>query len=318
MRVTGWPATRASLRLEPKGAVRAPSQAGRRAGPGHAGEGQATHSRPDPARRSGSLAHAGQRAADDDPADHRGHGCQRRAHPYRRVWHLRPPACLGVSAQNGLPRARRIRPRRGWRRVLRGARQPDRGVLVPAALLAPPAPGDLAGEAAALSRVLPVRAQRTPSRQSPAWRARRRLGRMRQIQHPKSQQEPDMKFATAALGSLALLLALGAVLTWTISLVIEARYPPRGRFVEIGGRRLHVIEAGPKDRAPLGTVVILHGASGSAAEPFLALGRRLAGHYRVLAIDRPGHGWSDRIAGKAAASPIRQAALIAEALRRRT
>jgi pimeloyl-ACP methyl ester carboxylesterase len=124
-----------------------------------------------------------------------------------------------------------------------------------------------------------------------------------------------MKFATAALGSLALLLALGAVLTWTISLVIEARYPPRGRFVEIGGGRLHVIEAGPKDRAPLGTVVILHGASGSAAEPFLALGRRLAEHYRVLAIDRPGHGWSDRIAGKAAASPIRQAALIAEALR---
>src|SRR3954462_14653443 len=92
----------------------------------------------------------------------------------------------------------------------------------------------------------------------------------------------------------------------------------RGRFVEIGGERLHVIEAGPKDRAPLGTVVILHGASGSAAEPFLALGRRLAEHYRVLAIDRPGHGWSDRIAGKAAASPIRQAALIAEALRRRT
>src|SRR4051812_43369389 len=135
---TWWPATRANPRPWPKGAVRAPSQAGRRAGPGHAGEGQATHSRPDPARRAGSLAHAGQRAADDDPADHRGHGCPRRAHPYRRVWHLRPPACLGVSAQNGLPRARRIRPRRGWRRVLRGARQHDRGVLVPAALLARP------------------------------------------------------------------------------------------------------------------------------------------------------------------------------------
>src|SRR4051794_6698762 len=188
MRFTWWPATRASLRLLPKGAVRAPSQAGRRAGPGHAGEGQATHSRPDPARRSGSLAHAGQRAADDDPADHRGHGCQRRAHPYRRVWHLRPPACLGLSAQNGLPRARRLRPRRGWRRVLRGAPQHDRGVLVPAALLAPPAPGDLAGEAAALSGVLPVRAQRTPSRQSPPRRARCRLGRMT---HPTNTPEAN-------------------------------------------------------------------------------------------------------------------------------
>src|SRR3954447_19109122 len=188
MRFTGWPGTRASPRPWPKGAVRAPSQAGWRAGPGHAGEGQATHSRPDPARRSGSLAHAGQRAADDDPADHRGHGCQRRAHPYRRVWHLRPPACLGVSAQNGLPRARRIRPRRGGRRVLRGARQHDRGVLVPAALLAPPAPGDLAGEAAALSGVLPVRAQRTPSRQSPPRRARCRLGRMT---HPTNTPEAN-------------------------------------------------------------------------------------------------------------------------------
>src|SRR4051794_33744281 len=188
MRFTWWPGTRASPRPWPKGAVRAPSQAGRRAGPGHAGEGQATHSRPDPARRSGSLAHAGQRAADDDPADHRGHGCQRRAHPYRRVWHLRPPACLGVSAPNGLPRARRIRPRRGGRRVLRGARQHDRGVLVPAALLAPPAPGDLAGEAAALSGVLPVRAQRTPSRQSPPRRARCRLGRMT---HPTNTPEAN-------------------------------------------------------------------------------------------------------------------------------
>src|SRR4051812_5136605 len=185
---TWWPATRANPRPWPKGAVRAPSQAGRRAGPGHAGEGQATHSRPDPARRSGSLAPAGQRAADDDPADHRGHGCQRRAHPYRRGWHLRPPACLGGSAQNGLPRARRIRPRRGGRRVLRGARQHDRGVLIPAALLAPPAPGDLAGEAAALSGVLPVRAQRTPSRQSPPRRPRCRLGRMT---HPTNTPEAN-------------------------------------------------------------------------------------------------------------------------------
>src|SRR3954466_1021914 len=226
MRFTWGPATRASLRLEPKGAVRAPSQAGRRAGPGHAGKGQATHSRPDPARRSGSLAHAGPRAADDDPADHRGHGCERRPHPSRGVWHVPPPACLGVSAQNGLPRARRIRPRRGWRRVLRGARQHDRGVLVPAALLAPPASGHLAGEAAALSRVLPVRAQRTPSRQSPARCARRRLGRMRQTQHPGTQQEPRA-FATVAIvlllvsGFVAFLLLMLPLLAGEMSAFVE-------------------------------------------------------------------------------------------------
>src|SRR3954454_22365276 len=82
MRFTGWPATRAGLRPWPKGAARTPSQAGRRAAPRHAGEGQAPHPRPDPARRSGGPAHAGQRAADDDPADHRGHGCQGRPHPH--------------------------------------------------------------------------------------------------------------------------------------------------------------------------------------------------------------------------------------------
>src|SRR5215212_4984635 len=41
MRFTWWPGTRANPRPWPKGAVRAPSQAGRRARPGHAGEGQA-------------------------------------------------------------------------------------------------------------------------------------------------------------------------------------------------------------------------------------------------------------------------------------
>ena len=108
---------------------------------------------------------------------------------------LRPPATPAcppgaILAQDGLPRARRIRPRRGRGWLLRGARQHHRGFLVVVALLAPSTPGSLARQAAPLSRLLPVRAQRTPSRQSPARRARRRLGRMRQTQHPGSQQEP--------------------------------------------------------------------------------------------------------------------------------
>src|SRR4051794_16876259 len=49
-----WPATRASPRLSLKGAARTSSQAGRCTGPGHAGDGQAAHPRPDPARRPGS------------------------------------------------------------------------------------------------------------------------------------------------------------------------------------------------------------------------------------------------------------------------
>ena len=48
----------------------------------------------------------------------------------------------------------------------------------------------------------------------------------------------------------------------------------------------------------------------------LALGDRLSKRHRVVAFDRPGHGWSERIDGPAAATPARQAAIIQEALAR--
>jgi pimeloyl-ACP methyl ester carboxylesterase len=125
-----------------------------------------------------------------------------------------------------------------------------------------------------------------------------------------------MKVLGVALAVLAGLVLLGAVATAVATLVIEARYPPNGRFVEVSGGRLHVIDLAPPDRAPVGTVLLLHGASGSSADPVLALGRRLAERYRVLAVDRPGHGWSDRIGGPEAASPARQASVVWEALTR--
>lgn len=121
-----------------------------------------------------------------------------------------------------------------------------------------------------------------------------------------------MKLLLAVLGGIAVLLLLGAAATWVITRRIEARYPPTGRFVEIAGGRLHYVEAGPAD--PRATIVFLHGASSSHADPMIALGNRLADRYRVIAFDRPGHGWSDRIDGAAAAQPARQAAIIREAL----
>ena len=47
----------------------------------------------------------------------------------------------------------------------------------------------------------------------------------------------------------------------------------------------------------------------------LGLGARLSQRYRVIALDRPGHGWSERKRGLGEAEPARQAALIAGALR---
>lgn len=76
---------------------------------------------------------------------------------------------------------------------------------------------------------------------------------------------------------------------------------------------MHVVELGRVDAPAL---VLLHGASANLGDMRLALGDRLAANHRVILIDRPGHGWSDRPNGAADASPARQAALVHQALDR--
>ncbi|MDR7037438.1 pimeloyl-ACP methyl ester carboxylesterase [Methylobacterium sp. BE186] len=106
-------------------------------------------------------------------------------------------------------------------------------------------------------------------------------------------------------------LGLGALASLLITLRAEAEFPPAGRFVPVAGGRLAAIEAGPREGAR-GTVILLHGASANGAEPMEGVGRLLAAQgFRVIAFDRPGFGWSDRLA---AATPAAQGAVIAEAL----
>lgn len=122
--------------------------------------------------------------------------------------------------------------------------------------------------------------------------------------------------AAALIGLALAVLAAAAVATALIAARVEARYPPAGRFVEVAGGRLAVIEDGPAEGAR-GTIVLLHGASASGIEPMEGIGRRLAAKgFRVLAFDRPGFGWSDRLAGAAAATPAFQGRAIHEALDR--
>ncbi|MCJ2090712.1 alpha/beta hydrolase [Methylobacterium sp. E-005] len=111
---------------------------------------------------------------------------------------------------------------------------------------------------------------------------------------------------------LSLVLIVGAAATLAISWRIGAAYPPAGPFVAVTGGRLATIQDGPSDGPP---IVLLHGASANASDPMEGIGRRLAARgFRVIAFDRPGFGWSDRIAGAGAAAPAVQARLIAEAL----
>ncbi len=119
-----------------------------------------------------------------------------------------------------------------------------------------------------------------------------------------------MRVIFIVLAGLVVVVALFGGITAIGTALIERAHPPSGRMVEVEGGRLHVVELGPA-QAP---VVLLHGASGNLEDMRFALGERLAARYRVVLIDRPGHGWSDRPHGAADASPARQADLIHQAL----
>ena len=121
---------------------------------------------------------------------------------------------------------------------------------------------------------------------------------------------------TFVLLSVAATISVGAVITMIGTARVEAAHPAAGRLIEVAGGRLHVLELGPTACEQELPIVLVHGASGNLEDLRLALGDRLAVNRRVILVDRPGHGWSDRSDGAADASPARQAALIAQALNR--
>lgn len=89
----------------------------------------------------------------------------------------------------------------------------------------------------------------------------------------------------------------------------ERDNPPEGKFVEVDGVRLHYLERGSGP-----TLVLLHG-NGVYSKDFETSGilQRAAEHYRVIAFDRPGFGYSDR-PRTTIWTPEKQAALLHRAL----
>jgi pimeloyl-ACP methyl ester carboxylesterase len=117
---------------------------------------------------------------------------------------------------------------------------------------------------------------------------------------------------TALIALLGLVAALGSF-TAVQTVRIEARHPPTGRRIEVGGGAIHVLDQ-PARGEERGAILLIHGASGNASDMFVALAERLANRgFRVLSVDRPGHGWSDRIGGRAASSPVLQAEMLQRA-----
>lgn len=69
-----------------------------------------------------------------------------------------------------------------------------------------------------------------------------------------------------------------------------------GAFVHAGPHRVHYLEAGPPEGQ---AVVLLHGLSSVGQEMFTPLAEPLAARgYRVIALDRPGYGFSDPLPGR--------------------
>jgi pimeloyl-ACP methyl ester carboxylesterase len=110
-------------------------------------------------------------------------------------------------------------------------------------------------------------------------------------------------------GVIALGLLAGALVTMVLAGRIDKRYPPIGSFVEVNGTRLHYVDEGPRD-AP--AVLLIHGASSNLRDMLIPARASLGGKYRLIAVDRPGHGWSER--GLYSATPDAQARTLADFL----
>jgi pimeloyl-ACP methyl ester carboxylesterase len=112
-----------------------------------------------------------------------------------------------------------------------------------------------------------------------------------------------------ALGLVFVALTLsGGLLLFTVHTVrqVERALPPAGRFVDVPGARLHLVERG---KGP--TVLLVHGLAGQLAHFTYGIVDQLATEYRVVAVDRPGSGYSVRMPGACAGLAAQADALAA-------
>src|SRR5690348_10176235 len=96
-----------------------------------------------------------------------------------------------------------------------------------------------------------------------------------------------------AIVGLALFLVLLAVAGYTLERVAETRderrFPPPGRLIDIGGRRLHLACVGNAS----GLTVVIEQGAGSPSTTWWPVQARVASFARVCTYDRAGYLWSD-------------------------
>jgi pimeloyl-ACP methyl ester carboxylesterase len=95
--------------------------------------------------------------------------------------------------------------------------------------------------------------------------------------------------AAAVLACVACLAAGLVLFTRHVRDRAEAAVPPLGRFVDVGGTRLHIVERGSGP-----ALVLVHGLAAQMRNFTYALVDLLAKKYHVVCVDRPGCGYSTR------------------------
>jgi pimeloyl-ACP methyl ester carboxylesterase len=92
---------------------------------------------------------------------------------------------------------------------------------------------------------------------------------------------------------VALIVAGLALFAANTARKVEAAVPPCGQFIEIDGQRLHYVDTGGTGPA----IVMIHGLGGTLWNYTYALVGKLSDEFRVIAVDRPGSGYSTRADG---------------------
>jgi pimeloyl-ACP methyl ester carboxylesterase len=114
-----------------------------------------------------------------------------------------------------------------------------------------------------------------------------------------------------ALVVILAVVILGLVLfTARTARKVEAALPPRGKFMQIDGERIHYVDRGSAGPA----LVMIHGLAGNLMHFTYALADELSGDFRVIIVDRPACGYSERPDG-APADLTAQAATLAKFMR---
>jgi pimeloyl-ACP methyl ester carboxylesterase len=107
-----------------------------------------------------------------------------------------------------------------------------------------------------------------------------------------------MRLSSLALGAAATV-ALGTAglvgfAAWTARRV-EAALPPQGRFIDIDGNRIHYLDVGSGP-----AILMVHGLGGQMRNFTYGVVDLLKNRFRVIVMERPGSGYSQRAPGASA------------------